>query len=212
MEKAYRNLGYILLLLIPLTILAFYKTYFAHFPTFADTKTNIHLHAAVASLWIIMLIAQPLLIRNKQYRWHRTLGKISYIIFPLLIISFVPQMIKLVNSEDSRVLFFPLADCIALILFYGLAIYHRRNVSKHMRYMIGTVLIFLGPILGRIGPFWFGIPPGINQNLMYAVIYLILAVLIISDLKNKRKYQPYLLIAGVWIAHQVVFLGLFLLS
>ena len=36
MEKAYKNLGYFFLLLIPLTFLGFYKTYFIQFPSFEE--------------------------------------------------------------------------------------------------------------------------------------------------------------------------------
>ena len=54
MEKAYRNLGYILLLLIPLTFLGFHKTYFVQFPNFEENITTfIHLRAFIASIMII---------------------------------------------------------------------------------------------------------------------------------------------------------------
>ncbi len=36
MEKTYKYLGYFLLLLVPLTILAFFKTYFVQFPNFKE--------------------------------------------------------------------------------------------------------------------------------------------------------------------------------
>ncbi|PCJ82499.1 MAG: hypothetical protein COA49_00065 [Bacteroidetes bacterium] len=205
MEKAYKNLGYFLILLIPFTFLGFYKTYFNQFPTFKETNTFIHIHAAIASIWILMLIAQPLLIRNKKNKLHKKIGKISYILFPLLILSFIPQMIKMVHSDNPAVLFFPLSDCIALIIFYSLAIYHKNTLSKHMRYMIGTAIVFLSPTLGRIGPLWLGISDVINQNAIYGIIYLILIGLIFVDKRNGKKYQPYVLILTVWVIHQITF-------
>ena len=130
MEKAYKNLGYVLLLLIPLTGIAFYKTYFNQFPGFAfeeNITPYIHLHAFIASVWIAMLIAQPLLIRNKKMAWHRKIGRLSYVVFPLLLLSFLPQMIRLAHSEHPEFLFFPLGDSVLLVLFYALAIYYRKN-------------------------------------------------------------------------------------
>lgn len=210
MEKAYRNLGYFLLLLIPLTFLGFYKTYFVQFPNFEEKiNTFIHLHAFVASLWIAMLIVQPLLIINKKYRLHRKIGKLSYIIFPILILSFVPQMVRIINSDVPQFLFFPLADSVLLILFYSLAMYHRKTVSRHMRYIIGTATVFLGPTIGRIGPHFFNWSESITQNVQYGIIYLILVGLIFYDKRNNKKYRPYILILSAWVVHQITFNLLF---
>lgn len=195
-----------LILLIPLTFLAFFKTYFNQFPAFEENITSyIHLHAAIASIWILMLIVQPILIRNRKNHLHKKIGKISYIVFPLLILSFIPQMIRIINSDNPKVLFFPLADSILLTLCYSLAIYHRKNVSKHMRYMIGTAIVLLGPTIGRIGPLILGLSENVTQNSQYGLIYLILIGLILLDRKNGKNFQPYLQILGVWIIHQIVF-------
>ena len=206
MEKAYKNLGYFLILLIPLTFIGFYKTYFQQFPTFEkNIDVFIHLHAVIASFWILMLIVQPILISNKKIRLHKELGKISYIIFPLLILSFIPQMARIINSENLNFLFFPLADSILLMLFYSLAIYHRKKLAKHMRYMIGTAIVFLGPTFGRIGSILLELPEVLSQNILYAIIYLLLIGLILYDKKNGKNYQPYLLILATWIVHQIMF-------
>jgi len=206
MEKAYKNLGYFFLLLIPFTFLGFYKTYFNQFANFKENITTyIHLHAIIATIWILMLIVQPILIKNRKNKLHKKIGKISYIIFPLLILSFIPQMIRIINSDNPNVLFFPLADSILLTLCYSLGIYHRKNVSKHMRYMIGTVIVFLSPTLGRIGPLLLGFSDSVTQNILYGIIYVILIGLIFYDKKNGKKYQPYLLIFTIWIMHQISF-------
>jgi len=206
MEKAYNKLGYFLILLIPLTFLGFYKTYFIQFPNFVENVTTfIHLHAIIASIWILLLIAQPLLIINRKNQLHRKIGKLSYIVFPILILSFVPQMLRIINSDAPQILFFPLADSVLLILFYSLAIYNRRTVSKHMRYIIGTATVFLGPTIGRIGPHILEWSEHGTQNLQYGIIYLILIGLIFYDKKNKKNYRAYLLILTTWVIHQITF-------
>lgn len=206
MEKAYRNLGYFLLLLLPLTFFGFYKTYFVQFPNFEENITIfIHIHAFIASIWILLLIVQPLLIINRKNRLHKKIGKLSYIVFPMLILSFVPQMIRIIHSDVPQFLFFPLADSVLLILFYALAMYHRRNASKHMRYIIGTATVFLGPTIGRIGPHFFSWSESVTQNVQYGIIYMILIGLIFYDKRNNKKYRPYLLILTVWVIHQITF-------
>ncbi len=60
----------------------------------------------------------------------------------------MPQMIK----EYGKGLF-PLNasfDILLLMLFYILALKHKRMLLLHMRYMIAIALIFIGPTLGRI--------------------------------------------------------------
>ena len=206
MEKAYKYLGYFLFLLIPLTFLGFYNTYFKQFPDFAENiDTFIHLHAIIASAWIVMLIVQPVFIANRKNNLHKQVGKVSYLVFPLLILSFIPQMIKIMNSEYPTFLFFPAADSILLILFYTLAIFYKKDKSKHMRYMIGTAIVFLGPTFGRIGPIILGLPNSISQNILYTIIYIILIGLILYDRQKGKNFRPYLLILATWITHQISF-------
>jgi len=209
MEKAYKYLGYFLLVLIPLTFLAFYKTYFIQFPNFGEhTNMFIHLHAFIAFIWILMLIVQPLLIRYRKNEIHKTIGKLSYLIFPLLILSFIPLIINILHSENQKFSFFPISDSIFLILLYTLAIYNRRNVAKHMRYIIGTVFVLIGPTFGRIGSL-VELQGGVTQHIIYGTIYFILIGLIYRDRRNRKNYQPYILILSTWIIHQIAYYIIF---
>lgn len=211
MDKSYKFTGYFLLLLIPLVFAGFYKTYFEPFPNF---KKNInaltHLHAFIAAIWVLLLIVQPFLIFNKKFALHRKAGKLSYVIFPLLILSFIPQIIKIVRTENIANLFFPLGDGTLLILFYALAIKNRKTSAKHMRYMIASALVLLGPTVGRIGPGLLGWTDLYTQNIQYVIIYSILIGLIFYDLKNKRKFQPYLMAIAGFVTHQLVYYRVFL--
>ena len=192
MEKAYQNLGFILLLFIPLTFLGFYKTYFVLAPEFAGTvDTSTHIHAISASLWLALLIAQPLVIRYKNYALHRILGKVSFIVFAILIISFIPQMIK----EYEKGLF-PLNasfDVVLLLAFYTLAMLYKKDVSAHMRYMIAISLIFVGPTLGRMLYFMLGLGHLGFLQIPYILVNIILISLIYWDRSNGREYKPYLI-------------------
>jgi hypothetical protein len=206
LKKTYKYLGYILVLLIPITFLAFYKTYFVQFPNFKENITTYtHLHAFISTMWILILILQPILIEKGKWKIHMVIGKITYVLFPILILSFIPLIISMYHSDHPKKIFLPLADSIMLILFYLLAIYNKKNVSKHMRFMIGITLVFLGPIIGRIGLLILELSPIVTQNLFYGIIYLILIGLIFYDKKFNGNYQPYILLLGIWITHQVVF-------
>jgi hypothetical protein len=191
MEKEYRNIGFLFLLFIPLTFLGFYKTYFVLSSEFAGTVDGYtHIHALTASLWITLIIVQPLLIRSKNFSLHRTLGKVSYLVFFALILSFIPQMIK----EYGKGLF-PLNasfDIALLMLFYILAVKHKKDVALHMRFMIAIALIFVGPTLGRIIFFLLELEHLGPLQIPYLIVIAILLGLIFWDKSGKRNYKPYL--------------------
>jgi uncharacterized membrane protein HdeD (DUF308 family) len=211
MEKKYRYLGYFMLLLIPLIFAGFYKSYIGQIPDFTENITiYMHIHALIATAWIAMLIAQPLLILNKKTALHRAIGKLSYIVFPLLVLSFIPQIIRNIDQGQMLFLFYPLADGTLLVVFYSLAIYNRKKSPMHMRFMIANALVFLGPTIGRIGPSLFEWSLVVTQNVQYTIIYSILLGLILYDRANNRKYTPYLVAVGCYAVHQAVFYIIYL--
>lgn len=214
MEKAYKNTGYFMLLLILLVLIGFYRTYFGQIPDFKEltvlshSQISIfdHFHAASASLWIFIMILQPFLISYGKFKIHRTVGKLSYLAFPIMILSFIPLIERILHSQIPILAYLPIADTFLLILFYSLAIYNRKNTPKHMRYMIGTALVFVGPTWGRIGNHLLHLNPHLTQNTYYAITYLILVGLILLDRKRTRNYGPYLLVMGAIAIHQILFL------
>ncbi len=210
MEKKYKYTGYFMMLLVPLVSLAFYKTYFISFPEFPEKiQYYDHIHATLATSWVLMLIVQPLFILYNKHRIHRIIGKISYIIFPLLILSFIPRELIVWNSANRKDLFFPLADSLVLITLFVLAIYNKKNTPNHMRYFISSALVLLGPIIGRIGPIWLDLSGLLTQNIQYTTIQGILLSLIIYD-RNLTKSKPYIHAIGLFVLHQLCFYLLFL--
>lgn len=205
MRKESRTIGYGLLLLIPLTLLGFYKTYFgllweltAHIPA------SIHFHSFVASLWILLLIVQPFLVHYKKYRAHRPLGKFSYLLFPVLILTFILMIRRLYDKGEEKDALFPTVNTLLLLIFYVLSIWHKKRPLIHIRYMIATALVFLDPVVGRIVFFWFGGSFLVASSIPYALIDLILLLLIIADKQQKKNYRPYLTAFRIFWVFQIV--------
>ena len=200
-------------LLIPLVFFAFYQSYFKSFPKFSSRiHLYDHVHSTLAMTWILMLIIQPVLIQNRQYTLHRIIGKMSYVIFPMLIFSFIPREIVLFHSDDRRDLFFPVADSFVLVPLFSLAIYsvYKKNIAFHMRYIISSALVLLGPTVGRIGPKWLGWSAIFTQNVQYAIIYAVLITLILYDGRNFKKSRPYMVAILLFFIHQLTFYLIFL--
>ena len=72
--------GYYAIGLIALALLGFWPTYFSKFfDGTANFNFYFHFHFAMASLWIMLLIVQPILIKKKKLSIHRKIGKLSFI-------------------------------------------------------------------------------------------------------------------------------------
>ncbi len=210
------NSGFLLAGLMILTLIGFYPTYISKFPDFEGVTTIHHFHGAMMMSWFLMLIVQPFLIRYKKFEAHRTLGKISYAVAPLVLYSiFIASKAEYFRdaSQDSEEyalggLALDMTCIAAFAVCYGLAIWHRKFTPHHKRYMIGTALIIMGPGLVRIliiyellGTWSF------EANVMFtsAITIVIALVLISYDLVNGYSPRPYLVTIGLIIGLTVVF-------
>src|SRR5580658_6402118 len=88
MEHAYRNVGYFLLALPLIFIAGFWIPYLSGIPRFDPAITaSVHLHAILLFAWIVLLVFQPLAIRSGAFGLHRAVGRISYALMPLIVLS-----------------------------------------------------------------------------------------------------------------------------
>jgi hypothetical protein len=86
MLKIYRNTSIFIILIIIGVQWGFYKNYTSEFPNFMDKTSIIHIHGALLMSWLVLLMVQPLLIKTGRTQLHRTIGKVSYVLGPLIII------------------------------------------------------------------------------------------------------------------------------
>ena len=207
----YYNLGYWFLLLIVLVFGGFYTTYFSII--LKPKPSIIHIHFTLMALWIIMLITQPFLIKYKKVYWHRLLGRISYVLVPLLLAScflmlrysyyngltFLQQQVQQGSlnlskegilaqaARDQSIVFYYM---LTFITFYALAIINRKKSFIHSRYMLATSLALLGPTVDRIIFIPFGLqelPGGITvMAAALSIADLILATLLIKDYREGK--------------------------
>ncbi len=196
MEKPYKNIFILFIIIAILIFIGFYQTYFGLFPSFKDVKLVLHFHALVLMTWIAMLIVQPILINQKQFALHRLLGKISYVLAPLIVVFMLlayqsqyerAEANGMPHAQALGLLFAPFTDTVPFALFYLLAMIHRKNVAKHLRYIIATGLIIVGPALGRIGVILLGMDKFsavLTVNLI--VVFSFLTLIIFDRMKGRR--------------------------
>lgn len=192
---------------------AFHPTYLQYFPQFKGFNWIHHIHGALMVSWVMMLVIQPYLIYKNKYKTHRLIGKISYFIAPLMLISmFLATRLNYLNTVNK----IPFKDVayiqalnfitpIIFLLFYSLAIIHKKEVFKHKRYMIGTSFIMLTAVLnrllqeifGNIAPYEFFIP-------LYLGV-IVTALLLANDILKQRNPVPYTIVTVVLFLNIIIF-------
>lgn len=108
------------------------------------------------TLWCLMLIVQAFLIRAKKYWIHTFIGKVSYLIFPILILSTILLIHSTIRKSEEVGLdtYFSMSlmmnATIVLVFIYGLGMIFRKDRLTHARYMICTIFPLFTPITDRI--------------------------------------------------------------
>ncbi len=215
METGYKKLVYFFSLLAIMTLIGFYKNYFARFPDFNGLLNIHHFHAVVLVCWLSLLIIQPLLIINKKFRIHRMLGTFSYFLVPVIFISMLlvyhNQYLRLVSegkseSETLAFVFSPASDAIPFIILYLLAILNKNDQAKHMRYIISTGIIIGGPGLGRIFMNYFGMDIFTAIGLISLISLLVFVSLILYDRIQKKTFKtnPFTIAFSIWLIPNIL--------
>lgn len=172
------------LLAVPATFFAFVVAYGKGITFSGLPVTNIvHIHTALASLWVLTLAMQAWLARSGRIPLHRKIGRASYVLAPLVFVSMAAVYIELLGRRtmpmtqfDLQVDIFNVVNPIGFILCWGLAIYHRKNTPRHMRYMISTMLAIATAITARLLLNYFSWVPGLDN---FEVLLVVQGVLIL---------------------------------
>ena len=191
------RLIYFFIFLLLISIGGFYKTYLVKFPNFDGFTWAHHFHGAVMLTWVLMLIAQPIFIRTKNFQLHSIVGKASYFVFPLLILSFflvarASYFINIKTAGEVEALAGMtngIADIFYISILYGFGIYYKKKTSYHLRFFACIGLMILGPGLGR---FMIAVCdlPFIAVPIMIVMIALFTLGWMITDIINKRSAFP----------------------
>lgn len=156
-----------LLLLIPITFIGFYPSYYSTF----HAPAIIHLHGAVMLLWLALAIIQPWLVHTNKMDWHRLVGRLSYILIPCVLLTgyfvlrhgylrvldgdivappeYYPEGVTpLTKAADFTVI--SSVYFAWLLLYFVLGIINRRNTPAHATFMLAATLTILGPGADRL--------------------------------------------------------------
>jgi hypothetical protein len=220
MERAYRNLGYVLSVLVPVFIAGFWIPYLSEIPHFDQSITAaVHIHAVLLFCFLTLLIAQPIAIRYHAFSTHRVLGKLSNVIIPFVVVFSVAMLWKEYHEHltDGAPAHFArnaeFLSTVQLLLFAALYVASiraigQRDVATHMRCMICIALVLLPAGLARTLGYWFNVRQSSSQTVCLALIDALLVGLIAYDKRRRLDARPYLLILLAYIFIEAVWITL----
>ena len=225
MKRPYRNIGFFFLLIFALVVAGFtphvpdtpFFGYFSNVMNSSHVMPVIHLHAFVALAWFALLATQPFLIRFSRLTLHRTLGWAS---IALVILFFFTALQMMKNSYTHGILEMPREAVLSqlaqsftalslFLLFYTLALLNRRNLYKHVAFMVAAALAAATPGLARLALYAIGGLPALLAVLaaIYATLigFMLYAKLRLNQAVFRGPYLP--IIALFFAAHAMDFVG-----
>ena len=216
----YRNAYLYVLALLALTFVAFWPSYLSDLP---GAKMAHHFHAASAVVWTILAVLQSWSIHHDRWGLHRSTGLAVFALFPFFMVAGMWVLHVeattlaggLTDPENLQIaqfgFFDPLANIGFALLFWG-GLRYRYKVQLHSRYMLGTVMFVVAPIVWRLlqsfVPIFRSDTPETAWRFSYAMgVGNAVAIAIALYLYGRapKHGRPFLLVAGIVAAQQILF-------
>jgi hypothetical protein len=197
--KFYANAYLWMIAVFGITVIGFIPSYFSRL---IETDISHHIHGISASLWLILVIVQPVLYRFNNLKLHRMLGWFSIALaLGVVFGGFLMMQLMMKNkggygTEDIEyyIGIFDAAMLLPFVLFFILGLTNRKNIQLHARYMVCTAIFpLIAPtsrLLIDVGGIssWEGFMTG--SLIINEIIFI---ALIIHDRINGKFRLPYIL-------------------
>lgn len=145
----------------------------------------VHLHGALALAWILLFLAQPLLVRAGRVRWHRTVGQVGLPVAVGVAVTMVPAGMAQVARDvaaggGATAVSSILGVVTSALMFVALVmagIVTRRNREAHARWLLLATLVVAWPAWFRWRHYFPGVPrPEIWFALVAADVWIVVAM------------------------------------
>lgn len=205
MERKNKLLILLFVAVAAVSLAGFFNSYIRFLPDTDRFPIVIHIHFVAFLCWFALLIIQPILIKRKKYQLHRKIGKLSYFIPPVLVVTILilvhNQTKREINtSEDNAAIiaFIGLLDAVSFSAYYLIAMFNRRNLRWHVAFIIAATLIILNPGMSRLLNH---LKPGLGlPTAVFFPFIVSISILLIEKFKYKKPIlrSPYFLFFCCW--------------
>jgi hypothetical protein len=195
-------------LLVAVAAIGFAPTYYLAGVLRAPLPSRIvHIHAAVFSTWMILLVVQTGLISARRVGWHRKLGLAGFVLAGAMVVTVVLTGADLAMRVEGKpnseavlgLLSITFTDAFDFAVLAGFAYALRKNAAAHKRLIIIATAGITRAAFNR----WH-IPILFHQfYAAYAATYLFLLLLAAYDLWTTRRIHR----ATIWGSAFLIFMG-----
>jgi hypothetical protein len=181
----------IALLIAGIVAWGFWGTYYSRFSARTDLPSIVNVHAAVFSVWVLLLVAQAATVAAGHVAVHRRLGTVGMVYGALV---FVVGLLVSVGAPALRVregqfpleaggivVLYNLMDMLLFGAFLALAFAYRNRSELHKRWIIAATAALCGAAIGRV-------LPGNTPQYLFMWLSPILAMLVVDIVTRRRVH------------------------
>ena len=186
--------------LLLLAVPAFWPNYLARWRS-AESYT--HAHAALGLAWLLVLVAQPLLIHARKAAAHRIVGRVALALSAAFVVAgllLAHRGIVRMSEEELRREGFTLYLPLVMTAIYAAAVgggwAWRKVPALHGRFMACTLLPLLDPVFARLVYFYLPPPPAewlfqMPAFTLSAVVVLLLARQVPGPAAGRQSFRVF---------------------
>ena len=208
----YRKAYLFVLALLVLTFVAFWPSYLKGLP---GGTMAWHFHAGSAVLWTVLAALQSWTIHHDRLALHRSAGLAVFALFPLFLIAgmwviHVEATTLAADLTDPDEIaqfgfFDPLANVGYALLFWA-GLRYRYKVHLHARYMLGTLLFVVAPVVWRLLRGYVTVIHDMPFSYPFAVGNVVsIAIALALYWQAPKHGRPFLVAAGIIAAQEITF-------
>lgn len=193
LRVAPRSVALFALALLLLSAVAFWPLYLSR--PWAPIDPYTHGHAALGTLWLLALVAQPLLILRGSRQAHRIAGRAAlfvatgFVISGLLLTHYrVSRMTPVAFAAEGIYIYLPLAVALLFAVACAMGYRWRGSAPVHARFMLSTALLLLDPLLARI--MFHYLPRLPSDDLYQATTFTLMAIAMVLLVKSLPRGTP----------------------
>ena len=163
----------------------------------------VHVHGALFTSWIVLLIVQTSLVAAGRTDLHRRLGVAGAVLAGLMAAAAFETAIQATRRGriDHAFLLVPIGTVVIFPALVGAAIAYRRQPALHKRLMLLATFEILSAAVAR----WPVVKTWSTPAGFLAVTDLFLAAIVIYDLATRRRINPATLWGGLFlVASQIL--------
>jgi hypothetical protein len=175
--------------------------------TFPPAPPVVHVHGIVYSSWMILLVAQSLLVNTRRVVLHRSLGMFGIALATAVI--FMGALITILGastaggSGPNHGIYLGIMAVTGFGILFTLAIRNTRRPAIHRRLILFAMLPILPPGIHRL----YMVPLGMETFpvvAMYTTLDLMALAIIVHEWRRSGTIDKYTFIGTGWIVMQQI--------